>query len=362
MSANRMINVLVTAIGGGGHGDQVLKALRLAPPGRYRIFGADANPQCPQAKAVERFVALPLASSPNYLEALLRECKALRADVLIHGCEPELRVFSENRSQIEAEGIFLPINPTQLIRDCMDKSRTNAMLAALGFEPPRFRELNGFEHIEAIDWFPVVVKPSVGGGGSLNVFIAQNRAELRSLCDFLGLGVHSSGFMVQEYVGTPESEFTVGVLHDMDGQYLNSISLRRYLVGGLHVRTVVPNRTKRHSLGPRLVVSSGVSHGEIGRHADVTSQCKSIAAAIGARGPLNIQCRVEGGRVRVFEINPRFSGTTSIRAMVGYNEPDVLIRRHLLGEEVAPDFGFREAVVLRSLTETIVDQTCGSAT
>jgi len=362
MSAIGKINVLVTAIGGGGHGDQVLKALRLAPAGRYRIHGADANPQCPQAQVVERFVVLPPASSPNYIDALLHECKVRRVDVLIHGCESERRVFSENRSQIEGEGIFLPINPSQLIRDCMDKARTNSMLAALGFEPPRFRELNAVDDIDAIDWFPVVVKPPVGGGGSLNVFIAQDRAELRSLCGFLGLGVHSSRFMVQEYVGTPESEYTVGVLHDMDGQYLNAISLRRYLVGGLHVRATVPNRTKRHDLGPRLVVSSGVSHGEIGRHAEITSQCKGIAAAIGARGPLNIQCRVEAGRVSVFEINPRFSGTTSIRAMVGYNEPDVLIRRHVLGEKVVADFPYREAVVLRSLSESIVAQTCGSAT
>jgi carbamoyl-phosphate synthase large subunit len=56
----------------------------------------------------------------------------------------------------------------------------------------------------------------------------------------------------------------------------------------------------------------------------------------------------------VFEINPRFSGTTSIRAMVGYNEPDVLIRRHLLGEDVETRFPYGRGLVLRSLTETLI--------
>jgi carbamoyl-phosphate synthase large subunit len=50
------------------------------------------------------------------------------------------------------------------------------------------------------------------------------------------------------------------------------------------------------------------------------------------RGPANIQCRLVGDEVKVFEVHPRFSGTTSIRAMVGFNEPDILIRNYLFNE------------------------------
>jgi carbamoyl-phosphate synthase large subunit len=56
----------------------------------------------------------------------------------------------------------------------------------------------------------------------------------------------------------------------------------------------------------------------------------------------------------IFEINPRFSGTTSIRAMMGYNEPDLLLRRHLRGEALTPRFPYRSGMVLRSLGETLV--------
>lgn len=82
-----------------------------------------------------------------------------------------------------------------------------------------------------------------------------------------------------------------------------------------------------------------------------TEQCVEIAMAIGARGPINIQCRLVNGKVKVFEINPRFSETTSIRAMVGYNEPDMLIRRHVMGEEIALDFEYEEELILRGLVE-----------
>ena len=155
-------------------------------------------------------------------------------------------------------------------------------------------------------------------------------------------------------MGTPDEEYTVGVLHDMDGNFVNSIALRRLVQGQLHTRVRVPNRTGRKELGEELVISSGVSHGYVGEFPDVTGPCERIAAALGARGPLNVQCRLMDGEVRVFEINPRFSGTTSIRAMVGFNEPDLLLRHHLLGEELEVRFGYQSALVLRSLTEDIV--------
>ena len=348
-----MIRVLVTAIGGGGHGDQILKALRLVSPGRYRIFGADANPHCSQASLVEQFVTLPLARDPNYMTELLRICKELRVQALFHGCEPELLLFAANRKRIEDAGIFLPINDTALINLCMDKARTNERLAELGFPAPRYVNVSSESEFDDIDWFPVVVKPAVGSGGSANVYVAQDKKELKALAVYLGLGSITSGFMIQEYVGTPDQEFTVGVLHDLDGRYVNSIAVKRHLSSGLSVRTSVTNRTNRKELGSRLVISSGVSQGDIGRFADVTDQCREIADRLGSRGPLNMQCRFVDGKVRVFEINPRFSGTTSLRAMVGLNEPDLLLRRHLLGQDIGQDAPYQEATILRSLVETL---------
>lgn len=347
-----MIRVLVTAIGGGGHGDQILKALLLAPPGRYRIYGADANSHCPQATLVEKFVTLPLASDPEYMTVLLNTCNELGVQALFHGCEPELLLLAKNRKLIEDAGIFLPINNMALIELCMDKAKTNTRLAELGFPAPRYISVNSLSELREVDWFPVVVKPAVGGGGSANVFLAQDMGELEALAIYLGLGSVASGFMIQEYVGTPDQEFTVGVLHDLNGHYINSIAVKRHLKSGLSVRTSVTNRSGRDELGLRLVISSGVSQGDIGRYEQVTKQCREIADKLGSCGPLNFQCRLVDGKVRVFEINPRYSGTTSLRAMVGLNEPDLLIRRHLLSEDIGQDEPYEEATILRSLAET----------
>jgi carbamoyl-phosphate synthase large subunit len=260
--------------------------------------------------------------------------------------------MSRNRERFEAEGILLPINPHRVIETCMDKVRTAEALGLAGFAPPRYASIHRREDLVGIDFFPVVVKPSRGGGGSANCYIAQTPAQLEALGILLDLDEPDQQFMVQEYTGTPAEEYTVGVLHDLDGCFINSIAVRRILESQLNVRISVPNRTGRHELGDRLVISSGISHGYVGRFPEVTGQCEEIARALGVRGPINIQCRLVEGRVKVFEINPRFSGTTSLRAMMGYNEPDRLLGIHLLGEPIERRFRYREGLILRHLCET----------
>ena len=57
----------------------------------------------------------------------------------------------------------------------------------------------------------------------------------------------------------------------------------------------------------------------------------------------------------MFEINPRFSGSTSIRAMVGFNEPDFFVRRYVFGDLVPVHFPYHHGVIMRELTETLLE-------
>ncbi|MBI4504036.1 MAG: ATP-grasp domain-containing protein [Chloroflexi bacterium] len=345
------LTVLVTGVGGGGHGEQILKALRMAKT-PYRIIGADMLPYVTKLKEVDEAYVLPAASHPTYVERLLEVCARQNVAAVFHGSEPELKVMSARRDEIQARGIFLPINPASVIDLCMDKVRTSEFLVAHGFDVPAYRRIRTPEDLSAFHILPAVLKPSVGGGGSANIFIAQNRRDLMCFGEYL-LSLYPE-FIAQEYVGTPDDEYTVGALVTMDGVLLNSIAVKRNILTSLSARIKVPNRSGRQDLGPVLAVSSGISQGIIGPFPDVTSPCEEIAAAIGCRGVLNIQCRFVRGRVLVFEINPRFSGTTSLRAMVGYNEPDVLIRTSLFGEEFAPHFAYGSGFIIRGLHETLL--------
>lgn len=345
------LTVLLTGIGGGGHGEQILKALRLGEI-RYRIVGTDSSPLSANRTLVDEFHVIPPASSPEYLDTLTMLAAGAEARVILHGSEPEMMVLSRARPALEAAGFYVPVNSPATLEICQDKTRTLAHLAKAGFHGPKYREVRHVDDVDDFDIFPAIVKPSVGGGGSANIFIAQDRAELQMFCQYL-LHLYPK-FIVQEYVGRPDAEFTVGVLFGSDGVLINSIAIRRVIYNALSVRIRIPNRTQRSDLGASLIVSSGVSQGVIGRWPEVTSQCEMIAASLEPTAPVNIQCRLVNGIVVPFEINPRFSGTTSLRAMAGYNEPDVLIRRDVLGEKVPSHFPYREMTVMRRLEEIVV--------
>jgi carbamoyl-phosphate synthase large subunit len=182
--------------------------------------------------------------------------------------------------------------------------------------------------------------------------IAQQKDELISFCQYL-LNIYPE-FIAQEYIGTPDCEYTACVLHSLDGEYINSIAVKRMIMSSLGNRLKIKNTTHKTELGQTLAISSGISQGEIGKFPAVTSQCVEIAQALHSKGPVNIQLRFVNNKVYVFEINPRYSGTTSLRAMVGFNEPDIMIRKHLLNEPVQTDFEYKEGVILRGLEEQFI--------
>lgn len=346
------VTVLVTGVGGGGHGEQVLKALRLAET-PYQIVGTDISPYSSGLRDVDHSYLVPRAHEPNYIDVVLAICAQHGVQVAIHGSEPELLAMSRHRRRFQERGILLPINPPDVIDRCMDKVQTMQMLDEVGAATPAWRAIRNVDEALEFDHLPAIMKPSVGGGGSVGLHLVQDRAALRMAAS--ELLAETDQALIQAYVGTPEDEYTVGVLCDLDGQLLNSIAVRRWLGSTISTKIRVPNQSPRSELGSTLVVSSGVSQGEIGRFPEVTEQCEAVAQAIGACGPLNIQCRLVEGKARIFEINPRFSGTTSLRALVGYNEPDVLIRRHILGEDIAAHFEYGEGTIVRKLDERLLD-------
>jgi carbamoyl-phosphate synthase large subunit len=188
---------------------------------------------------------------------------------------------------------------------------------------------------------PCIIKPSTGSGGSAAVFYAVTVDEAMIYAEF----IRRSGRVpvAQEYVDADEGEFTVGVLSLPDGSIAGSIALRRALDAKLSVAY----------RGRGGLVSSGYSQGYIGEYPRICYQAEEIAKSIASRGPINIQGRLRDGDLLPFEINPRFSASTYLRAMAGFNEVDMTLR--FLAKGLVPARApIRSGWYLRSLTETYV--------
>jgi len=343
------IRVCVTGIG--GVGEQIIKTLRLADT-PYYILGTDISTST-VFSLVDSIALVPLATAPNYFEVILNLCIEHKIQVLLPGSEPELLVLGKNRDLFVQAGILVIASPQSVLNLCLDKCALFEFMTAKNMHPIWYRRISTIEALQHVPNWPLIFKPSMGSGGSVDAFIVQDRDEAVLFATYL-LKKYPE-FIAQEYVGTEEDEYTVGILADMDGVIINSIALHRTLRPALSCRLRTPNRTGRAELGEYLVISSGFSQGRIGAFPEITRQCEHIVNALGACGPTNLQCRLVKGKIALFEINPRFSGTSAMRAMAGLNEADLLIRYHILNENISRHFPVQNLTILRQVQEIIAN-------
>lgn len=354
------INVLVTGIGSGGVGEQVVKALKIAD--KYKIIGTNTTLNI--AEDVNDFYLLPTAYDNTYIDKLQEICKKAQINVIIPGSEDELAVISKERHKFT--NYLILIQAREVVDICMNKLETMKFLRNNEFYHPRTLLVSGGAHVSVVEsWLPAVIKP-IDGRGSNNVFIAQDINELSFFCNYL---IKQGQIpMVQEYVGSADEEYTVGVLSTLNGVLVDSIILKRN-VEGISRKLKIKKRVDRNDeigidrwaskmnlknnpVDENMVISSGVSQGQFVNHSIIKDSCEKVAKMLDSKGPLNIQCRVVDGKVYIFEINPRFSGTTSLRAMAGFNEPDILIRHHFEKERLTKN-AYRKIHVYRKLVEFV---------
>jgi carbamoyl-phosphate synthase large subunit len=217
----------------------------------------------------------------------------------------------------EDAGVVLLGNSPQVIGVHSDKEQTFQSLAHKNIPIPKTVVVKRMEDLEQVG-LPCIVKPATGSGGSAGVFFAVTADEAMLYANFIQRS--DSQAVAQEYIDDSEGEFTIGVLSLPDGQLVGSVAMRRALQSKLSVAY----------RGRGGLISSGYSQGYIDEFPDLCRQAERVAEAIGSRGPINVQGRVRDGVLLPFEINPRFSASTYLRAMAGFNEIDILIR-HLEG-------------------------------
>jgi carbamoyl-phosphate synthase large subunit len=314
--------ILVTGVGGRSVGHQVLHALSVCGGAdRYRILTADADPFSFGLYLGHESFIVPRASDPAYVDALSSLAREQEVRAILPGAEPEVRVLAAHTDEFRKFGCHVLVNPLPVVDICSDKGVLDTWLTAHGFDTPRTLPVERWRELAGHVGFPLVGKPGRDTGGSRGVMLLCDETEALQYREHA-----TAGSLVQEYVPDAEHEYTVGVLLTPDGsRVIDTIVLKRKLVG--------LSLGSARSMGERhYAISTGYSQGFIVDHPFISQRCAELALAIGAAGPLNIQCRHASDDIKVFEVHPRFSGTTSIRASVGFNEPDVLLRSLLFGE------------------------------
>lgn len=336
---SHQIKVMVAGVGGASLGTEIYKSLHLA--GGYAIFGCDVSPTA-FGLYQSGFKKTYLVQRDNYSTSVLNACLDANASFVIPGGEQPMQLLGAASPTFAASGIHVVSNSPEVIARNLDKSATFAALNAHGIPIPKTIVISKATDLKHTG-LPCVVKPVTGSGGSVGVFFAVSEDEAMIYADYIRRTDRIP--IAQEYINDDEGEFTIGVLSLPDGRCAGSIALRRAFDAKLSVAY----------RGRGGLISSGYSQGFIGDFPDLQRQAEHIAVALGSVGPLNVQGRVRGGVLLPFEVNPRISASTYLRAMAGFNEVDLLID-HLVTGKIPNRQTIISGWYLRSLSEQFVPE------
>ncbi len=282
----------------------VIKACR-ASKLPLRLFGTDADAEALGLQWVDRAFVVPRADQEpeSYLQALRDIVGEHGIKAILVTPDAELDLLPVVRDEfLEELDCWIMINRPAEMRRFHDKWWAYRWFAAHALPTPptaRADHHAEFEAFLAEVSFPVVVKPR-RGGGSRHLFVAKDRNELDRLWRIVPRPI------VQPCIGTEREEFTAGTFRTLDNE-IHCIVLQRRLKFGMTYKA-------------RVV-----------RDPQLEDFCANVIRNTNLEGVNNIQFRRTADGPVILEINPRFSGTTGIRAHFGFNEPEMVIQQFVLG-------------------------------
>ena len=313
-----MIRILVTGVGS-LLGQGILKSIQDSSLD-CNVTGTDYFPSAVGLYWVDKGYILPDILKPEikdseWIDALINVINQEEIDIVFPGLDFEIPILAKNKSAIEKKtGAILLVSSKEVVKIGDDKWETVNYLKNNGFNYPNSSLENTVESFIQSNPFPLIVKPRFGHT-SENVFIVKNKKELNEAVETCDKPI------IQEYIQNSEKEYTCGATF-IDNEILTLISLRRTLKNG-NTQQAFCERTD-----------------------EIDAYIKKLTLSIKPFGPINFQLRLKNRSPVVFEINPRFSGTTPIRALFNVNEVDAVIRK-LTGSKLKSTYKEKKGVVIR---------------
>jgi carbamoyl-phosphate synthase large subunit len=320
------INILILGVGG-NVSQGILKAVLMSKL-NVRIVGACVDSESLGLYMCDSAYISPMANDEKFIPWLIDLCNKEEIQIIFSGVEEVLKVISKNYNSIQLQTKAICIfTPHEKLMIGQDKLATSDWLRENNCNYPLFCKSNDTETLNKLIHevgFPLIAKPRKGKGsqGIVKITSHEELNQLNKLNDYV----------VQEYIGDENSEYTVGCYCDKNGQLIEIIIMHRDLKHGTTFKaTVIDNDL-------------------------IYNEAKKICERFKPVGPLNIQLRLNKNNIPVcFELNVRFSGTTPIRAYFGFNDVEAMIREYILNENIQNLFQIRKGTAYRYFEEMYID-------
>lgn len=286
-----MKTILVSGASGiVGYG--ILKSLKMSSE-KYYLIGTSIYKDSIAEVFCDLFIKIIPTTDNNYIDCLISIIKQNKIDLIIPGIEIDLQIWNKNRILLERTGVKILLNHSNLINICKDKWNFYKYMKKNNI--PYFIESSleiNYETLVKTLGDTLLVKPRCGFG-SKGIMKIENKKTFNLIKKDIG-----TKLMVQKYVGSDDEEYSCSAFCDGKGSFIYSLILKRKLSkDGFTEKAIVVEDSK--------IIKA------------VYILCKHFEPI----GPTNFQFRkCENGCIKLLEINPRISSSTSIRSAFGYNE------------------------------------------
>lgn len=304
---------------GSGVGQSVIGSLRLSDLPLTTV-GLGTNPFAYGAYECDRYDHTPTIYADTYIPELIQTCRKHRIDLLIPGMDDEVFILARHEKELRAAGVHAIFSGEQMVALCRDKEVMRRELANVADLFVKSYDRAGFLAALAAGEvrYPCIAKPR-GGFASRGVVILRSEADIDRITDdhiVQELAVpaaddpHRASYMAQIAKGVnPQiAEVSIQVVVSPDGKVMGRMASYNKLNNGVPIEIVPYDRSYVWDILDRLT---------------------PLFIARGLRGPLNIQGRLTDTGFKIFEMNPRFTGITGLRALMGFNEVEACVKEWL---------------------------------
>lgn len=339
-----MLTVGITGAGG-GVGSAILRSLALASL-ETEVVCFDIVADAPGMFRGNRARLIPKVADPSYCDAILEACAKEGVQTLIPGIDPELEPLSRIAGELREIGCTLIASSPEVNRLLFNKQSSSDFFEKCGLPFIKTFPLARAEELLDIHGFPLLVKP-LSGSASRGVRVVFSMDELH------WLERDTTAYVVQNYLLPIEWGKNKKGLRPED-VYSNHSLLQKdeHVVQILSDGSSEPfgvfysNNTLKDGAMSRLAPLEEDLYGARSAALEMTRRLTEL----GHFGPCNFQARVTEDGPFFYEINPRFSGATGMRASLGFNEVEACLRRLVLNEGVER---------IRACLTTRYDRICG---
>lgn len=286
INSSKKSRILITCAGGSG---PIYLAKKLSK--KYDIFLADSNKDNVAPHLGFPFAIIPMGHEDKYLSEVSRLIEKNKIDCIVPGADEELikvaRLCEQKRK------ILSIIPSAEFIGVCLNKKRLMGVLLE-----ENISDLSYFKEIIKVQ-YPAIVKP-VYGRGSRGVYRIDNKSQLEGY-----LKLYQKKF--EDIIAQPfifGDEYTVSVIVNNLNKIIGIVS-------------------------KKVIYKRGITRAAVTvENSFIEETCCSIVEKMNPQGPFNVQLIMNGGKIYIFEINPRLSTTSVLTDKAFGNEVDLYIKNY----------------------------------